>query len=149
MATKKKTNYIVYELEKLQKFYKQLENYLDNNPPNKAEDRLDVRYSQNGNPIVKVIASKESQVTLFSTQLQKLPALLESINNLRKLADADGKEVIDEARGGRALPGLFRHKMLTEKVEAEEIEVDNTEEKIEEIIEEPIQEDDDIWEDED
>jgi DNA polymerase II small subunit/DNA polymerase delta subunit B len=126
----KKTNYISYELKRLEKYYKQLDDYLATNPPNKAEDRLDVRYSQNGNPIVKVIASKESQVKLFSEQLQKLPSILEAINNLRKIADSESVSV-EKARGDKEIPGIFRNRMLTQG--NEDTKVDHTPDEPEDI----------------
>lgn len=112
MATKKKTNYIVYELEKLENYIKQLQEYLDNIDLYGLEDRLDVRYSQNGNPIVKVIASKEAQVKSYRENLEKLPALYETLNRLRQLADSGGVEKVEKARGDKELPGIFKHKMI-------------------------------------
>ena len=114
MPVKKKTNYISYELDKLNKYYKQLEKYLDDHPADEIEDRLDVRYSQNDYPIVKTIASREQQLKAFFDTLQKLPALLEAINNLRKLVDSDTEELPDKARGGSDLPGIFKSRMLTQ-----------------------------------
>lgn len=142
MATKKKTNYISYEIKKLEKYYKQLETYLDDHPADKIDDRLDVRYSTNGNPIVKTIASRESQLSAFFNTLQKLPSLLESINNLRKLVDGDGKEVVDKARGDKELPGLFKSRMLGNATEEKK---DDVEEEV--IVEEP--DDEDMWDEED
>jgi hypothetical protein len=112
MATKKKTNYIVYELEKLENYVKQLQEYLDNIDLYGLEDRLDVRYSQNGNPIVKVIASKEAQVKSYRENLEKLPALYDTLLRLRKLADTGDEERVEKARGDKDLPGIFKHKML-------------------------------------
>lgn len=129
----KKTNYISYEIKKLEGYIKQLENYLDKYPADSIEDRLDVRYSANGNPIVKVIASMESQIKTFRDNLEKLPKLLEDLNRLRKLADTGDAEVVDKARGDKELPGLFKSRMLG-----------NTDTPKEEP-EEPDVEEDDIW----
>lgn len=134
MASKKKTNYIVYELERLQKYVDQLQTYLDDIDLYGLEDRLDVRYSQNGNPIVKVIASKEAQVKSYRENLEKLPALYETLNRLRQMADTGGEEKVEKARGDKELPGIFKHKMLGD---GNKNEADDSEE------------DDDPWDDDD
>ena len=137
MAGKKKTNFIIYELEKLENYVKQLQEYLDNIDLYGLEDRLDVRYSQNGNPIVKVIASKEAQVKSYRENLEKLPALYETINRLRQLADTGGEEKVEKARGDKELPGIFKHKMLGESKNHEDNESAATED------------DDDVWDEDD
>lgn len=114
MATqKKKNNYIVYELKRLEKYVQQLQDYLDNVNLENLDDRLDVRYSQNGNPIVKVIARKEDIVKAYRENLEKLPAMYETLNRLRSLADnGDVEAAPEKARGGKELPGIFKSKML-------------------------------------
>lgn len=133
MTAKKKTNYISYELDKLTKYIEQLQSYLDSISLEDIQDRLDIRYSQNGNPIVKVIASKEAQVTSYRNNLEKLPSLYEAKNRLKALADNGAEEAVDRARGGKDLPGLFRTKMLgnviTEDKDEEDIEDVKTEEE--------------------
>lgn len=136
----KKTNYISYEIKKLEGYIQQLQSYLDKNPADDIEVQLDVRYSTNGNPIVKVIASKESQLKAFRDTLEKLPKLLEDLNRLRKIADTGDAEVVDKARGDKELPGLFKSRMLgntnvEKKDEVEEVE-----------IIEAVEEEDDVWE---
>jgi hypothetical protein len=134
MATKKKTNYIVFELKKIENYIKQLQDYLDSIDLYNLQDRLDVRYSANDNPIVKVVASKEAQVKSYRENLEKLPALYETLNRLRKMADTGEEEVVDKARGNKDLPGLFRHKMIDNvKSKDEENEID--------------EEEDDVWDD--
>jgi hypothetical protein len=103
MPAKKKTNYISYEIERLNKYIKQLTAFLDKNPPDKAEDRIEVVDGPRG-PIVKVIAKKEDQIKLFMEMLQKLPPVLEDLNRLRK--GAEGEEEVD-VRGGHGLPGFM------------------------------------------
>ena len=143
MATKKKKiNYISYELQKLEKYINQLQSFMDNNPPDSLEDRLDVRESANGNPIVKVVASIESQLKTFRDTLEKLPALYESLNNLRRIADSDPneEEIVEKARGGTELPGIFKTRMLNGGDDTKEHD------EIEEIKPE-TEEEDDLWED--
>lgn len=103
MPGKKKTNYISYEIERLNKYIKQLTTFLDKNPPDKAEDRLEVIDGPRG-PVVKIISKKEEQIKLFMEMLQKLPPVLEDLNRLRK--GAEGEEEID-VRGGHGLPGFM------------------------------------------
>ena len=120
---KKKTNYISYELKKLEIYLSQLQNYLDDNPPDRLVDRLEVLQSTRGNPIIKVIASKEDQLKMFLTSLEKLPKILEDINRLRKEVDDDKKEI--EVRGGQNMPGF----MDDEDEEQEEIKPKKTSNK--------------------
>ena len=103
----KKTNYIAYEIKKLEKYFKQLEKYLDDNPPDSAEDRIEVMESTRGNPIIKVICKKEEQIKLFKETLKELPSLLENLNKLR--ATVDGQEE-NEVRGGQDVPGFMSKK---------------------------------------
>lgn len=108
MPSKKKTNYISYELKRLEKYLKQLQQYLDDNPPDKMEDRIEEMVSTKGNPIIKVIASKEQQLKCFMEILKQMPPLLEDINKLRMAVD--GEEEEDEVRGGHDIPGFMRKK---------------------------------------
>jgi hypothetical protein len=103
MPGKKKTNFISYELDRLDKYVKQLNSFLDKNPPDRVQDRLEVIDGPRG-PIVKIISKKEEQIKLFMEMLQKLPAVLEDVNRLRK--GVDGEEVT-EVRGGHGLPGFM------------------------------------------
>ena len=103
MPGKKKTNYISYEIERLNKYIKQLTTFLDKNPPDRAVDRLEVVDGGRG-PIVKIVSKKEEQIKLFMEMLQKLPSVLEDLNRLRK--GAEGEEEVD-VRGGHGLPGFM------------------------------------------
>lgn len=143
MATKKKTNYIVYELQRLQKYIDQLQTYLDDVDLYQLEDRLDVRYSQNGNPIVKVIASKEAQVKSYRENIEKLPALYETLNRLKAQADTGGEEVVEKARGDKELPGIFRHKMLGAGA-GDEVKDKDDDEETDDVVDEH---EDDVWDD--
>jgi hypothetical protein len=103
MPAKKKTNYVSYEIGRLDKYIKQLTSFLDKNPPDKAEDRIEVVDGPRG-PIIKVIAKKEDQIKLFMDMLTKLPSVLEDVNRLRK--SVDGEDVKD-IRGGYKTPGFM------------------------------------------
>lgn len=105
MAGKKKTNYISYELEKLDLYIGQLQAFLDKNPPNLATDRVEHIQTLRGGTTIKVIASIEQQVNCFMDKLEKLPRLLEDVNRLRKEVDQNKKEV--ELRGGADRPGFM------------------------------------------
>lgn len=103
---KKKTNYISYELRKLEKYCKQVQAYLDKKSPEEMTHDLDIRYSQAGNPIVKTIASRESQIKCWMDRLKELPALLAEINILRKAVNEEVKE--KELRGNQQIPGFMQ-----------------------------------------
>lgn len=104
MPAKKKTNYIAYEIKKLEKYFKQLEKYLDDNPPDAAVDRIEMMESTRGNPIMKVIQTKENQIKLFKETLKELPGILEQLNKLRMMVDGEQE---DEVRGGSSVPGFM------------------------------------------
>lgn len=105
MASKKKSNFISYELQRLELYLSQLQNYLDKNPPDLMVDRTEILQSTRGNPIIKVIASIEDQLKMFLTALEKLPKILEDINRLRKEVNDDKKEVV--VRGDQNMPGFM------------------------------------------
>jgi hypothetical protein len=113
MPPKKKTNYISYELKKLEAYLAQLHAYLDENPPDKAEDRVKYLETARGGEMIKVIASKEQQITSFMKILQELPKLLSEINTLRK--EVDGITIKDEVRGDQDRPGFMDNDIKEEE----------------------------------
>ena len=106
MPVKKKTNFISYELKKLDKYVKELMNYLDNNPSDQIEDRIELLETTRGQSI-KVIASKEQQLNCYFDKLEKLPRLLEDINKLRMAVEGEEE---NEVRGGTNVPGFMSKK---------------------------------------
>src|ERR1700679_700551 len=136
MPSKKKTNYISYEIKKLEKYFKQLETYMDDNPPDEATDRVEMMESTRGNPIMKVIQTKEQQIKLFKETLKELPGLLENLNKLRMTVDGEVQE--DEARGGHGVPGFMRNKTGKKSTETkrkpEQVEIN------EEFDDDPLEE---------
>lgn len=105
MPPKKKTNYISYELAKLENYLKQLQNTLDNSPPDRAVDRIELLETARGGQMIKVIATKEQQLKAFLDILKELPKLLSEINTLRK--EVDGVTIKDEVRGDQERPGFM------------------------------------------
>ena len=105
MPPKKKTNYISYELKKLESYLSQLNSFLDENPPDKAEDRVKYLETARGGEMIKVIASKEPQIKAFMDILKELPKLLSEMNTLRK--EVDGVTIKDEVRGDQERPGFM------------------------------------------
>lgn len=102
----KKTNYIAHEIARLEQYIDQLYGYLDNNPPDKAEDRIRITTGPTGGETLKLIASKEAQVKQFRENVKELPALLESLNRLRKIADDEPEE--KQLRAGfEEMPGFM------------------------------------------
>ena len=134
----KKTNFISYELKKLDSYIKQLQAYLDDNPPDLMVDRIELLTSTRGNTIIKVIASKEDQIKMFLTALEKLPKLLEDINRLRKTVSGEEEKNI---RGNQSIPGFMQIPKNEDKYSSYEDMPNETEEEIpyedDEIIEKP------------
>jgi hypothetical protein len=105
MAPKKKTNFISYELERLDKYLRQLTGYLDSNPPDSVVDRIEVVETARGGSVIKVIATKEDQIKLFTATMEKLPKILADVNALRKEVDGAKKDV--DIRGNQEQPGFM------------------------------------------
>lgn len=118
MPPKKKTNYISYELKKLDAYLAQLTSFLDGNPPDVADDRIKYLQTPRGGESIKVIASKEQQVASFMKILQELPKLLSEINTLRK--EVDGVVAKDEVRGDQERPGFMDNDIKEEEEEDDE-----------------------------
>lgn len=117
MPPKKKTNYISYELKKLENYLTQLNNTLDLNPPDRATDRIELLETARGGQMIKVIATKEQQLKAFLDILKELPKLLSEINSLRKEVDGQGKEV--EVRGDQERPGFMDNDDINDQQEEE------------------------------
>lgn len=118
MPPKKKTNYISYELKKLEAYLAQLTSFLDRNPPDRAVDRTVLLQTARGGEAIKVIASIEQQVNAFMKILQELPKLLSEINTLRK--EVDGVTIKDEVRGDQERPGFMDNDDIKEEDEDDE-----------------------------
>lgn len=104
MATKKKTNYIGYELEWLEERCQELREWVEAKLRGGIKDRIEV-FTQGRTPIIKVISSEETQIKTLRDTLKELPSMLMEINRLRKLAEeeADGPQV----RGDHDIPGFM------------------------------------------
>lgn len=107
MATaKKKTNYIGYELKWLEKKCKQLQEWVEAKLDGGITDRIEVMESTRGNPIIKVIASEETQIKCLRDTLKELPNMLMEINRLRKLAEEEDAGE-PNVRGNHEVPGFM------------------------------------------
>lgn len=147
--TKKKSN-IAFELAKLQSYVDSLQKYLDQNGPDHIQqngDREITKYnSQTGQPVIKIVASKETQLKAYRDTLQNLPKLYDDLYRLRLLAENEGLEVTQKARGDKDIPGLFRNKMIDkpkEEVPQQEKDYDLSEEEDQQQFEDS-EEDDDV-----
>lgn len=107
MATaKKKTNYIGYELEWLEKKCKQLQQWVEDKLDGGISDRIEMLESTRGNPIMKVIASEETQIKCLRDTLKELPQMLLEINRLRKIAEEEDA-TDSNVRGDHDVPGFM------------------------------------------
>lgn len=105
MASKKKTNYIGYELEWLEERCQELREWVEAKLRGGITDRIEV-YEGGRSPIIKVISSEETQIKTLRDTLKELPSMLMEINRLRKLAE---EEEADEptVRGDHDIPGFM------------------------------------------
>jgi len=107
MATaKKKTNYIGYDLEWLEKKCKQLQKWVEDKLDGGIKDRIEVYESTRGNPIIKVISSEETQIKCLRDTLKELPNMLMEINRLKKIVNEEETGEKD-VRGGHEIPGFM------------------------------------------
>jgi hypothetical protein len=143
----KKTNYVSYELERLNTYAAQLLEYLDDNPPNLMVDRIEIMQSQRGNPIIKVIASKETQLKCWSDRLKELPLLVEQLNKLRALVEEDNESKNIQKRGGGDIPGIFSRRLLKGTEDNGEEEKTNSDIVPEGNNPNQDEDDEDAWED--
>jgi hypothetical protein len=105
MSTKKKTNYIGYELEWLEERCQELREWVEVKLRGGIKDRIEI-FTQGRTPVIKVISSEETQIKTLRDTLKELPSMLMEINRLRKLAEeeeADGRSV----RGDHDIPGFM------------------------------------------
>lgn len=106
MATKK-TNYIGYDLEWLEKKCKQLQDWVEEKLDGGIKDRIEVYESTRGNPIIKVISSEETQIKCLRDTLKELPNMLMEINRLRKIANEENTDD-NKVRGDHDVPGFMK-----------------------------------------
>lgn len=105
MAKIGKNNFINYELDWLEDKIKQMMLYVDNNPIDSVQDRIEVMESQRGNPIIKVIATKEHQIKLLKELIREMPAILEDVNLKRKTANEE--KIARGVRGQQEVPDFM------------------------------------------
>lgn len=98
-----KTSYINTEITWLEEKIKQLRAYVDNNPFDTLEDRTEIVMSAKGTPVIKIIATKETQLKELRTILKDLPAMLADLDRLRELKEASSMEI----RGGQSMGGMM------------------------------------------
>jgi hypothetical protein len=79
---------------------------LDNYDLENLQDRIDYKETKNGGMMRTIIASKEDQMKAVAFILEKLPKMLQSLDELRE-KDAKKAEI---ARGGGEIP----HRMKRE-----------------------------------
>lgn len=105
MATKKKTNYIGYELEWLEERCLELREWVEAKLRGGIKDRIEV-FTQGRTPIIKVISSEENQIKTLRDTLKELPSMLMEINRLRKIAEEEEAEG-PSVRGNHDIPGFM------------------------------------------
>jgi len=99
MATKKKDNYIVYELEFLEKKAEELKQYVEANPFDKLKDRIHWKETKSGGAIPMVTASIEAQLKSLTQALKDYADLIARIDLMRQKEEEKQKNV----RGHQAL----------------------------------------------
>lgn len=100
---KKRELLITDELDFYEEKIQQAFNYINSIDLSALEDRIEWKPTGKGGMMPMVIASKESQVKSYFDSMEKIPKLLNGLDELRnKYAD-----VIKETRGDVSVPALF------------------------------------------
>jgi hypothetical protein len=106
-----KQSYIIEDLEWLDAKLKSLRDYVDNNPFETLEDRLETVMSAKGTPVIKIIARKEDQIKEIRACLKEYIIMLADLNKLR-----EARAVSDmELRGGGSINGMMKAKLEKEE----------------------------------
>ena len=98
MSTKKKDNYIAYELEFLEKKAEELKQYVEANPFNNLVDRVHWRETKTGS-MPMLTASIEAQLKSLTQALKDYADIITRIDSMRKLEEDKQKAV----RGNQTL----------------------------------------------
>jgi hypothetical protein len=86
-AKKEKGSYISLELEWMTKKVTQLQAAIDNYDLLNLKDRVENKQTKNGGIIPMVIASKEDQLKSIAMIMEKLPKMLQALDELRQKED--------------------------------------------------------------
>ncbi len=100
--TTKKSTYVDIELEWLEQKFEQFRKAVDNYDLTDLKDRMDIKNTKNGGTIHTVIASKEDQLKAIMFIMEKLPKLLQSIDELREKVSKTA------LRGDEELPEMMQ-----------------------------------------
>lgn len=98
------------ELDFLERQLDKMNKYLEDNPPDLADDRTEIIPTAKGVPIIKVIANKEQQVKMFLSVLKDYMNLLPE---LKKLREENATQNV-ETRAGSEFNGLMRKNFKTD-----------------------------------
>ena len=99
MATKKKDNYIEYELEFLETKLEELKDYIVANPFNELKDRMAYKETKGGGVIPICVANKEAQRKDLTQALKDYAEILRTVDSMRQKEEEKQKSV----RGHQAL----------------------------------------------
>ena len=83
MNTYKKHLLITEELEWYEIKIQQIKQYIESINLGELTDRMDYKETKNGGMMRTVVATREQQAKSFMEQMEKLPKLLDALDNLR------------------------------------------------------------------
>ena len=108
--SKKTELYTKVELEWLERNTKALQDYIDANPLDEIDDRIETVTSSKGIPAIKVIAKKEESLKSWINALKEYAGFLLTLEALREKK----AEVELEVRKGLEINGLMQNKLASE-----------------------------------
>ena len=102
-----KNQYTLADLDWLDATLKQLKGYVDNNPFDTLEHRLETVMSAKGTPVIKIIATKEAQIKALTIALREYITMLAEVDRL-----GEEKATGDiQIRGGGEINGMMQAKL--------------------------------------
>jgi len=104
MSQTKKPSYVSLELDWMEKKVKQLQAAIDAYDLENLKDRVDYKQTKTGGVMPMVIASIEDQMKAVAMIMEKLPKMLQALDELRqkeeeKIAARGNKQIQGQAQG--------------------------------------------------
>lgn len=108
-----KTKYTLKDLDWLEIQLMEMKKYVEANPLSGLRDRTEVVMSAKGTPVIKVVATKETQIRELRTTLRDVVMMLGELERLREERAVQEMQV----RGGGEINGLMRKKLENESTQ--------------------------------
>ncbi|GEM_PF-3014381 len=107
MTKQKDHLYTQFEIDWLESKLASLKTFIDNNPIEDIDDRIETVTSSKGQPVVKIIATKEAALKGWILALKEFASLLKAVEEARETK----AEVEAQVRKGSNINGMMSSKL--------------------------------------